>query len=430
MAKPKLALLPAAQGSKLYSVLPSSGVGDFDFTRSGSATRINSQGLIETVASGVSRLNYPMIDGVVKGCPHHILEPQRTQLFRYSEAFDNSYWTKINSSITSNVAISPDGTLNADKLVEDSTNGYHILDTGNMGSKSGSYTYSFFAKKGENNFVVLWWVYSNTSKTWFDLENGVVGSKTGAATDNAKIEDYGNGWFKCSVTRNEIGNVYCVIGNSNQDAVFSYQGDGTSGVYIWGAMLEEGSYPTSYIPNYGTAAGVTRSAETANGSGNAATFNDSEGVLMAEMSALADDGTVRSIALSDGTGVNRINIRFRSQSNEVEYSLFVNGETTKTITHSVSHTTNFHKMAALYKEDDLKFYVNGFLVGSFVSANMLPTNTLNQLNFDSGAGLSDLYGKTKQVQYYDTALTDNELETLTSWVSFTDMAEGQQYTIE
>ena len=66
MAKPKLALIPAAQGSKLFSVLPSSGVGDFTFTRSGSATRINSQGLIETVANGVSRLNYPMIDGKVE----------------------------------------------------------------------------------------------------------------------------------------------------------------------------------------------------------------------------------------------------------------------------------------------------------------------------------------------------------------------------
>ena len=80
MAKPKLALIPAAQGSKFYSVLPSSGVGDFDFTRSGSATRINSQGLIETVANGVSRLNYPLIDGKVVGCPSHLLEPQRTNL--------------------------------------------------------------------------------------------------------------------------------------------------------------------------------------------------------------------------------------------------------------------------------------------------------------------------------------------------------------
>ena len=97
MAKPKLALIPAAQGTSLYSVLPSSGVGDFDFTRSGSATRINSQGLIETVTSGVSRLNYPMIDGVVKGCPHHILEPQRSNLITYSSDFSNAIWTTLAS---------------------------------------------------------------------------------------------------------------------------------------------------------------------------------------------------------------------------------------------------------------------------------------------------------------------------------------------
>jgi hypothetical protein len=81
MAKPKLALIPSAQGSKFYSVLPSSGVGDFDFTRSGSATRINSQGLIETVANGVSRLNYPMIDGVVKGCPTSYFRTRNSKLY-------------------------------------------------------------------------------------------------------------------------------------------------------------------------------------------------------------------------------------------------------------------------------------------------------------------------------------------------------------
>ncbi len=71
MENPELALIPSAQGTKFYSVLPSSGVGDFEFTRSGSATRINSQGLIETVANGVSWLNYTLIDGVVNSCPSH-----------------------------------------------------------------------------------------------------------------------------------------------------------------------------------------------------------------------------------------------------------------------------------------------------------------------------------------------------------------------
>ena len=93
MAKPKLALIPATQGSKFYSVLPSSGVGDFTFSRNSAATRINKDGLIETVAVGKSRLNYPLIDGKVVGCPSHLLEPQRTNVFQRSEEFSNAYWS-------------------------------------------------------------------------------------------------------------------------------------------------------------------------------------------------------------------------------------------------------------------------------------------------------------------------------------------------
>jgi hypothetical protein len=95
MAKPKLALIPAAQGTKFYSVLPSDGTGDFTFTRGSVGTRINAQGLIENVASGQSRLDYPLIDGVQKGCPHHILEPARTNLIQYSEDF--STWLTFRS---------------------------------------------------------------------------------------------------------------------------------------------------------------------------------------------------------------------------------------------------------------------------------------------------------------------------------------------
>ena len=126
MAKPKLALVPAAQGSKLFSVLPSSGVGDFDFTRSGSATRINSQGLIETVANGQSRLNYPMIDGKVVGCPHHILENSATNLISYSEDF-SSGWIYDDSTITNNSAISPDGTQNAGLWIGSTVSSRHNI---------------------------------------------------------------------------------------------------------------------------------------------------------------------------------------------------------------------------------------------------------------------------------------------------------------
>jgi len=261
MAKPKLALIPSAQGSKFYSVLPSSGVGDFDFTRSGSATRINSQGLIESVANGVSRLNYPLIDGVVKGCPHHILEPQRINLQPRSEEFDNSVWISVRSSITPNDAISPSGLLNADKLVATSGTTSYSFDS--ISVTSGSvYQISVFAKYIDTNKFVIQ-NFTQSGNAFFDIENGTTTSTFGTVTES-KIENYGNGWYRCSAK---------FTANATENISYGFLLSNSVGksVHIWGAQFELGSYPTSYIPT--TNAAVTRNAETANNSGNATLFN-------------------------------------------------------------------------------------------------------------------------------------------------------------
>ena len=433
MAKPKLCLIPAAQGSKLFSVLPSSGVGDFDFTRSGSATRINSQGLIETVSNGQSRLNYPMIDGKVVGCPHHILEPQRTNLITYSEDFSNSYWTKSNTLITSNSVISPDGTLNADKFVEDFSNTAHRLFANQIAVVSGSsYTFSLFAKYKNRQYLQLTFngtQFNSTQFATFDLINGVV---SGFSSSVANIEKYKNGWYRliftatATVTSNT--SAYIITSNVPNLRDPSYQGDGSS-VYIYGAQLEEGSYATSYIPTNGSS--VTRNAETCNGAGDAATFNDSEGVLMAEISALANDLTNRTIALSDGTTSNTVRIQYLTVSNAI-WATVTNigaGGNQAVLQYTSSDITINSKIAFKYKADDFSLWVNGFEVATDTSGVTFSANTLNTLQFDRGNGNEDFYGNTKQIQYYNSALTDSELEQLTSWTSFSDMAQGQQYSI-
>ena len=417
MAKPKLALIPAAQGSKFYSVLPSSGVGDFDFTRSGSATRINSQGLIETVGNGVSRLNYPLIDGKVVGCPHHILEPARTNLVSYSNDFSQGYWSKIGSSISPNVTISPDGTQNASKLVEDNLNGLKRLRINSV-STSGDNTLSFFVKSAERNWILLREAGQTGAFAYFDLENGVIGQSNSA--ENINIKQFNNDWYRISF-KDSVTSVAIELRLALGNGMSSYQGDGTSGVYIYGAQIEQGSYPTSYIPTNGSS--VNRSAETANGSGDASTFNDSEGVLMAEISALANDGTFRFLSVSDGTTSNRINIMFNTNNT---LDAFVGGVGTFD---SVVDILNSNKAAIKYKSGDYAFWVNGFEV-EVSSLTSGAHSGLNQLNFDIGNGSNDFYGNTKQIQYYDSVLTDSELETLTSWVSFSDMANGQLYTIQ
>ena len=424
MAKPTLALIPAAQGSKLFSVLPSSGVGDFDFSRGSAATRINSLGLIETVASGVSRLDYPLIDGKVVGCPHHILEPQRTQLVQYSEAFDNAYWNKLSQvSITGNATISPTGALNADNLTFDNsgvnTQLYKVLPITN-----GVHTQSIFIKYISGSGTSLRFSKSSAVSYAVNLtftNNGsVLNGAKGANVDDFLIENFGNNWFRVSITYSFTSQI--------EFNIYRFGGSGTDVYAIYGAQLEAGSFPTSYIPNYGEAAGVTRAAETATGAGDATTFNDSEGVLMAEISALANDGTYRLFGLSDGSTSNRIIFYYNPNSNNIELFISSGGYSQSSLNITLNDVKVFQKIAVKYKLNDIGLFVNGFELKTDLLASM-PIG-LNELSFDNGVGVEPFYGNVKQLQYFDSALADTQLEQLTSWISFTDMANGQLYTIE
>ena len=430
MAKPKLALIPAAQGSKFYSVLPSSGVGDFDFTRSGSATRINSQGLIETVGNGVSRLNYPLLDGKVVGCPSHILEPQRTNLVTYSEDF-LSGWTLDNTTVVANSAVSPDGSLNADKIIATAINSSHsaFISLSSSTSSGTSYCCSFFAKAEEYTKTAIrigGGGYSPQPMAVINLLNGSVVSQQGFIS--LSVKDFSNGWYKINAvftaTSSVAPNIQPIAdGFTTTSDNYTYNGDGTSGIYIWGAMFEQGSYPTSYIPTNGST--VTRSAETANGSGDADTFNDSEGVFMLEASSNATTSVIWSI--TDGSNSNAVSLYYSGEG--VKCDIFSSaGVRTLITTMPIGLRPNMNKFLIKYKSTDLAIWLNGFELA--VSTQTISLSGLNELEGAYGSGSFPFYGNTKQIQYYDSALTDSELETLTSWVSFSDMANGQLYTIQ
>jgi len=427
--KPKLALIPSGvKANKVYSVLPADGVGDFDFSRSGSATRINKDGLIETVDSNVPRLNYPMIDGVVSGCPSLLLEPQSLNSQTNSEDLSDASSFPLGAvSVSVNQIISPNGTLNADKLIESNTNARHEL-YGKSLNFSGTTSVSFFAKAAERRYIsVFVGGDPNVGGATFDVQDGLITLSSGGTTSN--IEKYPNGWYKCSFTSTYLGtqNVYyCLRDNGNAVDVQTYQGDGISGMYLWGFQTEIGqSYPTSYIPT--TTSATTRSAETCNGAGDASTFNDSEGVLMAEISALANDGSDRVITISNGSTNNRITFYY-SVANGLNYNVLKNGVVQAFGTVTVNDITEIKKIAIKYKVNDFSFFVDGFKLLTETSGTV--PNGLDRLNFDNGSGGFDFYGNTKQIQYFDTVLNDTDLETLTSWTSFSEMATGQLYTIE
>jgi len=393
MAKPTLALIPATQGSKFYSVLPSNGVGDFDFTRSGSATRINKDGLIETVSNGVSRLNYPLVDGVVNGCPSHLLEPTKQNVLQRSEEFDNAYWINNGVTINANQTISPSGQLNAD-LLTGVSGGFGVVRFSTWSATNK--VASCFAKKGSTNLFKIANVSSSNRYVLFDLSNGTVSEESVGWT--GFIENYGNGWYRCTaISNNETGTFSLGVTAASES------------VYMWGAQLESG-YKTSYIPT--TTAAVTRSAETATDSADAATFNSLEGVLYIETSALSNDLSERRFGLSDGTSSNVIRVGYTSVSNRI-IAVVYNGSNQAVMTYTSPDITQNSKIAVKYKGNDFALWVDGVKRSTDTSGSVFSANTLNSLDFNIGGG-SHFYSETKDVRVYNTALTDQELQALTT----------------
>jgi hypothetical protein len=414
--KASLVHIPSGvKSGTLYNVLPNTADGDFDFTRGSTATRVNKDGLIETVAIGVPRLDYPLLDGVVQDCPNLLLEPEKTNLLTYSEDFTN--WSDTGVTVTANDITSPDGSQTADKL---ESTGNNWRRSKFFTAVSGTtYTYSIFAKLDTTTTTTTTQVeiYKGASgiAVDFNLSNKNI---SGSGLTDAFIEEYPNDWYR-------IGGTYTANGTSNILYVYPSAGYSTSGtMYFWGAQVEVGSYKTSYIPTNGEVGGVTRSADAANGA--EATFNDSEGVLYANISALADDLTNRVITISDKTSNNRIFITYYAQSNGLFSQIISNGVIQATLTAQLPSIKNSTKVLVKYKQNDFALWVNGFEVSSD-EIGVTPIG-LDDLSFDRGTGTLNFYGNTKQIQYFDT--TDIDLEQLTSWNSFNEMATEQLYTIE
>ena len=415
MDKASLIFLPTGvKDGGLFSVKPKN-VGDFDFTRATTATYVDEDGLIATAPTNTPRVNYPIVNGVVQATPSLLLEPARTNLVTYSEDF-TQVWTKVNSTVTSNQVISPDGTQNADLITNTSTNGYVQFTTALNANLE--YTFSAFVKAGTSNLFTL--VYtpamSEVIIVEFDLLNKTA-TDTGSGTPtHFGIEEFANGWFRIFITEPKNG----TTGSTNARVVLSGSTSDTG--YIWGAQLEQSSYATSYIPTSGST--VTRNADVANGAGDASTFNDSEGVLFAEISALADDLTFRTISIGDGSDDNAVRIRYRTTSNIINGLIRAGGVTYSNCLFEVQDITTFSKAALKYKSGDVSFWVNGYKINS---SDTFSLSGLSAVNFDQSDGGNDFYGNTKQLMTFKETLTDAELENLTSWDSFIELAQGQQY---
>ena len=151
-----------------------------------------------------------------------------------SEYFGSSDWNKGNASVTDNNATSPEGIQNASLLTISAAVG-NIYD--NVGG-SGDFTFSVFAKYVDMQYIRL---RSTASYVYFDIQNGSVETELNGT---GSIEDYGNGWYRCSVTGNNTNSLAQIFLSDTEGGIPT----GTGSALIYGAQFEAGSYATSYIP--------------------------------------------------------------------------------------------------------------------------------------------------------------------------------------
>jgi len=381
--------------SNNYKPLP------FTFTRASKATVINKDGLIETVGSGQPRIDYKDdSEGALK------LEPQSTNYLLQSNSFDTT-WTKSNATIASGQS-GYDGSNDAWLLTATNTFNRVVQSI----SQSGVKRFSVYAKANANDYLLLGSVEGAHFYATFNLATGAVDSNNINAI-SPSIEDVGNGWYRCSAT---WVNTTTEVRIGTQDA--SGQGawaSTTSGsIYIQDAQLEQGSYATSYIPTQGSA--VTRLADVCNNGANEQVINSTEGVLYAEIKALNETGGNRYISLSDGTDSNRILLRFQDTDKVGCFVRDASGSFAEITKTSASISLNFLKVAVKWKTNDVALWVNGVEVGVDSSFTTFNANVLNRLNLTGATTTTSqyFYGNVKDLKVYNTALTDSELQALTS----------------
>jgi len=227
-----ISLCDATKAGKLYSIVPDDGSGDFDVARNSTATYLGADGLIKTAAINEPRIEFNP-DGSYKGL---LVEPQRTNLFENSNSFD--------ANTTPNTSTSPDGSTNASTFNGVTSNTASFKD----GTSSGSNTiiYSVFAKSGTLNLLRLREAFYFGSITTFNLDLGTV------LSGNGTIEDYGNGWYRCThVVNYGAGQTQLVLGIDTQSQI------GT--IILYGSQAEAAPTASSYIPT--VASTVTRVAD-------------------------------------------------------------------------------------------------------------------------------------------------------------------------
>ena len=429
--KPSLLIVPQMRGSgKLAVDIPSPVF--FDVTRATTATRVNSSGLIESVASGVPRLDWYATpatpDLPATGCPALLVEPSGTNFARNVSAMLGQDFPPASGGMTittgSTDFTAPDGTSGTiNRCVGGPASGstqYAYYSAGVTVTASGQHTFSLFVKAGTTNplnFVALQFVQfiggSGTITSYFSLASGT------ALTAGASIQNYGNGWYRLisapyTIASGDLaGNVIFLMAEANGD--FNWPASGALGLtaYTWGAQVEAGSVATTYIPT--TSAAVSRAADVISASGALVSglIGQTEGTIYAEVDIRNMAKETHLIRIDDGATANVITLRTLT-SNVIRTAITAPTTSGTLNISSAAFTAGIVKIAFAYKSGEIALSVNGataltangtFAFGASFNRITLGTNQ---------SASSEFNDRIRAAALYTTRLSNDELAQLTT----------------
>lgn len=342
-----------------------------------------------------------------------LIEEQRVNLLLYSEQFDNAGWVNSFTTVTANVTTSPDGTTNADRLTADgSLNPHDIRQTETF--TAAAHTLSVYAKKDTNDFLQLRFgsaaIAGGTGFANFDLNAGTVGT-IGAGLSAASITPAGNGWYRCTITGTTAATStvigFYIVGSASSTS--AQTNTLTTSVFIYGAQLEVGSFPTSYIPT--VASTVTRAADTAvmSGSNFSSWYNISEGTIVVNADSFRGTaGSARNFQFDDGTSANNIRAAGASALQVVDATVV---QASLGPTPLIPFDGTAYKFASAYKLNDFASVTTGAVATD--TSGTVPT-AINQLVLGSGSGTNYLNGHIRSITFYPYRLADFQLQALTA----------------
>lgn len=228
-------------------------------SRASTGTYFDSTGVLRTAPINQPRLNYSYVSGTWTQ-PTVLIEPASTNIVSYSQDFSQaSYWGPNNSTIASAATVAPDGTTTGFKIQENTSNSLHGLEQ-QLGNTNGlAYTLSIFAKAAERSWLIIDNTHQGVAnyRNYFNLSTGTTGT-IASGNSQLSIIPVGNGWYRCSVTRQAgtYGTHRICIYSSTGDATPTYTGTANSGIYVWGCQLEYQNGMTSYIISPSTGVGT------------------------------------------------------------------------------------------------------------------------------------------------------------------------------